>query len=225
MTAERSRLPVVVLISGGGSNLQSLIDAAAQGLPIDIRAVISNRAEAFGLERARAAGIPAITLDHKVFAGRAEYEARLRELIDAFAPGLVVLAGYMRILEAETVSHYLGRMLNIHPSLLPAFQGLNTHARALAAGARRHGASVHFVTPELDGGPVVVQVAVPVHADDDAERLAARVLRWEHRLYPLAVGWFAEGRLALRDDGVRFDGTKIAAPLQLNPVTGEVECA
>ncbi|MCB1737319.1 MAG: phosphoribosylglycinamide formyltransferase [Gammaproteobacteria bacterium] len=224
MTHKRhTPLPVVVLISGGGSNLQALIDAIEDGaLKVEIRAVISNRGDALGLKRAERAGIPAIVLDNHAFPDRDAYEARLRALIDRFAPGLVVLAGFMRILEAKTVNHYLGRMVNIHPSLLPQFQGLRTHARALEARVERHGASVHFVTPELDGGPVIVQVAVPVHPDDDVDRLAARVLRWEHRIYPLAVTWFAEGRLILRDDVVEFDGRRLDAPLRFDPVTGEV---
>ncbi|MCB1735865.1 MAG: phosphoribosylglycinamide formyltransferase [Gammaproteobacteria bacterium] len=216
-------LPVVVLISGGGSNLQALIDDIEDGaLKIEIRAVISNRGDALGLKRAEQAGIPAIVLDNHAFSDRDAYEARLRALIDRFAPDLVVLAGFMRILEARTVNHYLGRMINIHPSLLPKFQGLHTHARALEERVERHGASVHFVTPELDGGPVILQVSVPVHPDDDVDRLAARVLRWEHRIYPLVVGWFSEGRLSLKAEAVEFDGRVLDAPLQFDAVTGAV---
>lgn len=199
--SERSPLPLVVLISGGGSNLQTLIDAQAQGLPIQLRAVISNRADALGLERARRHGIAAEVLNHRDYPDRDAFDADLAVLIDRYDPGLVVLAGFMRILTPGFVARYQGRMMNIHPSLLPKFRGLHTHERALEAGEREHGASVHFVTAELDGGPVIVQARVPVLADDDVESLAARVLEQEHRIYPAAVRWFAEGRLRLGEDG------------------------
>lgn len=203
-------LPIVVLISGGGTNLQSIIDAAAAGaLPVEIRAVISNRADAFGLERARRGGIHTEVLDHREAPDRETYDRLLAELIDRFEPGLVVLAGFMRILTPELVAHYSGRMLNIHPSLLPAFRGLHTHRRALEAEVREHGASVHFVTPELDSGPVIVQARVPVLPGDDAEALAARVLAQEHRIYPLAIRWFAEGRLRLNGGRVWLDGKSL----------------
>lgn len=215
------RLPVVVLISGGGTNLQAIIDAAARGLPIEIRAVISNRADAYGLERARRAGIPTEVLDHRDFPDRQGFDQALAELIDGYRPSLVLLAGFMRILTPEFVHHYEGRMFNIHPSLLPKFQGLNTHERAIEAGEKEHGASIHFVTEELDGGPVIVQARVPVKRDDTPERLAARVLEQEHRIYPLAVKWFAEGRLALRDGRAWFDGRPLERPLQLDELEEE----
>ena len=211
-----SRLPLVVLISGNGSNLQAIIDAARQGLPVDIRAVISNRADAYGLERARAAGIPAEIVESKTFATREDFERTLRERIDAHQPALLVLAGFMRILTSGFVQHYQGRMLNIHPSLLPELRGLRTHARALEAGARRHGASVHFVTDELDGGPVVIQASVPVRPDDDEQRLATRVLEQEHRIYPMAIRWYAEGRLRLQKGVAQLDGKPMAGPYRID---------
>ncbi len=217
--AGQPTLPVVVLISGGGTNLQALIDAAAADLPVTIRAVISNRPDAFGLERARRAGIPAQVLDHQAYADRAAFDRALAALIDGYAPGLVLLAGFMRILTPAFVQHFRGRLLNIHPSLLPKFQGLHTHARALAAGEREHGASIHFVTEELDGGPVIVQARVPVLAGDDPDTLAARVLAREHVLYPLAVRWFAEGRLRLRGDRVWLDDAPLARPVDLDRST------
>jgi phosphoribosylglycinamide formyltransferase-1 len=189
------RLPIVVLISGSGSNLQSIIDASRRDLPVEIRAVISNRAEAYGLSRAEQAGIPTAVLDHKRYPDRGAYDAALRELIDSYAPELVVLAGFMRILSDDFVRHYEGRMMNIHPSLLPKYRGLNTHARAIEAGDLEAGCTVHFVTPELDAGPAIIQARVPIHADDTAETLAARVLEQEHRIYPEAIRRFAEGEL------------------------------
>jgi phosphoribosylglycinamide formyltransferase 1 len=194
---------VVVLISGSGSNLQALI---ADNQPTRICAVISNRADAYGLERAQAAGIATRVLDHKAFDGRDAFDAALIEAIDAFAPQLVVLAGFMRILTPGFVRHYAGRLLNIHPSLLPKYKGLHTHQRALEAGDREHGCSVHFVTEELDGGPLVVQAVIPVQADDSAASLAQRVHEQEHLIYPLAVRWFAEGRLHLGEHGAMLDG-------------------
>lgn len=188
----KDRLPIVVLISGSGSNLQSIIDA---DLPIEIRAVISNRADAYGLTRAEQAGIPTAVLDHKQFPDRESYDAALQELIDSYGPKLLVLAGFMRILSDGFVRHYEGRMMNIHPSLLPKYRGLNTHARAIEAGDREAGCSVHFVTPELDAGPVIAQARVPIHDDDTPETLAARVLEQEHRIYPEAIRLFAEGKL------------------------------
>lgn len=209
-------VPIVVLISGSGTNLQSIIDAVARGeVPGRIAAVISNHPEAYGLERARLAGIPTEVLDHREFASREDFDAALMARIDAYAPGLVVLAGFMRILTEGFVRHYLGRMLNIHPSLLPLYRGTNTHARALADQVSEHGASVHFVTPELDGGPVIVQARVPVHAQDTPEDLAARVLEQEHRLYPLAVRWYCEGRLRLDGTRVLVDGRPLEGPVRL----------
>jgi phosphoribosylglycinamide formyltransferase-1 len=208
---------VVALISGRGSNLQAILDAAAKDeLAAEVRAVISNCPGVDGLERARRSGVPAITLDHKNFINRIDFETALMDCIDGFAPHLLVLAGFMRILQPAFVAHYQGRMLNIHPSLLPKYRGLQTHERALAAGEREHGASVHFVTPDLDAGPVIVQARVPVFPDDDPTTLADRVLAQEHRIYPLAVRWFAEKRIVLAGDSVLFDGQPLSAPKLLD---------
>lgn len=203
---------VVVLISGSGSNLQALIDSVAHdGNPARIAAVICNRADAYGLERAQQAGIATGLLDHKQFDGREAFDAALIQTIDAHQPDLVVLAGFMRILTPGFVQHYAGRLLNIHPSLLPRHKGLHTHQRALEAGDTEHGCSVHFVTEELDGGPLVVQAVLPIKADDTAESLARRVHQQEHRIYPLAVRWFAEGRLRLGAQGAMLDGQPLPA--------------
>lgn len=203
---------VVVLISGSGSNLQALIDGVADNsLPIDLVAVISNRPEVMGLERAAKASIPAEVLDHKTFADRDSFDRALMAKIDSYQPDLVVLAGFMRILTPEFTQHYLGRMLNIHPSLLPKFQGLHTHQRAIDAGEARHGVTVHFVTAELDGGPAIVQASVPVLASDDASSLAKRVQRQEHIIYPLAVKWFAQGDLRMIDGKSVLKGEPLSA--------------
>ncbi|APU31119.1 phosphoribosylglycinamide formyltransferase [Pseudomonas chengduensis] len=203
---------VVVLISGSGSNLQALIDSVAHdGNPARIAAVICNRAGAYGLERAKQAGITTELLDHKQFDGREAFDAALIQAIDAHQPDLVVLAGFMRILTPGFVQHYSGRLLNIHPSLLPKHKGLHTHQRAIEAGDSEHGCSVHFVTEELDGGPLVVQAVLPVMADDTAESLARRVHQQEHQIYPLAVRWFAEGRLRLGAQGAMLDGLPLPA--------------
>jgi len=178
---------------------------------VRIRAVVSNRADAYGLQRAAAAGIDTAVLDHTAFDGREAFDAALMARIDGFAPDLVVLAGFMRILSGGFVRHYQGRLLNIHPSLLPKYKGLHTHRRALEAGDAEHGCSVHFVTEELDGGPLVVQAVVPVTSDDTAESLAQRVHHQEHLIYPLAVHWFAEGRLRLDEHGALLDGQPLAA--------------
>jgi phosphoribosylglycinamide formyltransferase-1 len=217
-------LPIVVLISGSGSNLQAIIDAAQAGkIPVDIRAVISNVANAQGLERAKRAGIATTVIEHTAFENRKAFDQALQSTIDSYQPGLVVLAGFMRLLSDDFVNHYLGRMLNIHPSLLPDFKGLNTHQRALQAyhdeNLKLHGASVHFVTPELDGGPVILQAPVPIKANDSAESLAARVLIREHQIYPLVIGWFGEGRLALQDNHVVFDGKTLEQPLPFDSPT------
>ncbi len=205
-------LKVVVLISGSGSNLQALIDGVATGdLSIEIAAVISNRPDVFGLTRATNAGIPTAVLDHKGFASREAFDQELMRTIDVYNPGLVVLAGFMRILTAEFTQHYLGRMLNIHPSLLQKFQGLHTHQRAIAAGDSHHGVTVHFVTAELDGGPAIVQAVVPVLAGDDAGLLAKRVQRQEHVIYPLAVKWFAQGDLKMQDGKAELKGELLPA--------------
>ncbi len=205
------RLPIVVLVSGGGTNLQALIEGAAADLPVTIRAVISNRPGVFALERAQRAGIHTELLDHTQFADREAYDAALVALIDRFEPALVVLAGFMRILTPGFVNHYSGRMINIHPSLLPRHRGLHTHQRAIEAGDSEHGATVHFVTPELDSGPLILQARVPVLPGDDADTLAARVLTQEHQIYPQAVRWFAEGRLQLVAGVAQLDG----APIQI----------
>ena len=203
---------VVVLLSGTGSNLQALIDSDdVKASPATIRAVISNRADAYGLQRAKDAGIATRVLDHKAFEGREAFDAALIQVIDEFKPQLVVLAGFMRILSADFVRHYQGRLLNIHPSLLPKYKGLHTHQRALEAGDSEHGCSVHFVTEELDGGPLVVQAVRPVESDDSPHSLAQRVHTQEHLIYPLAVRWFAEGRLSLDEQGALLDGQLLAA--------------
>jgi phosphoribosylglycinamide formyltransferase-1 len=191
---------IVVLISGRGSNLAALL---ATDLPVTVAAVISNRDDARGLAIAQAHGIPGVVVAHRDFASRAAFDAALAAALDAFAPALVVLAGFMRILTPGFVRHYAGRLINIHPSLLPAFTGLDTHRRALEAGVKIHGCTVHFVTPELDHGPIIAQAAVPVLEDDNEESLAARVLVEEHRILPQAIRWFAEGRLVIADGRVR----------------------
>jgi phosphoribosylglycinamide formyltransferase-1 len=209
------RLPAVVLISGSGSNLQALLDAAVADLPLDLRAVISNRADAYGLERAARACVPTRVLDHGRFPDRPAFEAALADLIDSFAPELVILAGFMRILTPAFVARYSGRMINIHPALLPAYPGLDTHRRVLDAGDGEHGASIHFVTAEVDGGPVFLQARVAVEPGDDPQTLAARVLAEEHRLYPTAVRWICDGRVQLRDGRVWLDGAPLDRPRQL----------
>ena len=211
------KLPIVILISGRGSNMQAILEQAKQGLlPVDIRAVISNKPDAAGLETAAAAGISTECIDHRAFDDRDAYDRALRSAIDRYQPALVVLAGFMRILTAEFVRHFQGRLINIHPSLLPAFRGLNTHQRALDAGAKEHGASVHFVTEELDGGPLIAQTSVPVLAEDTAETLAARVLQAEHSLYPAAIGWFAAGRLRLQAGAAYLDDQPLTQAVQFD---------
>jgi phosphoribosylglycinamide formyltransferase-1 len=192
---------LVVLISGRGSNMQALVEA---GLPVS--GVISNRADAPGLDYARAKGIAAAVVEHRSFGERGAFEAALGREIDRFAPRLVALAGFMRVLTPAFVERYAQRLLNIHPSLLPAFPGLDTHARALAAGVKVHGCTVHFATAALDGGPIVIQAAVPVRPGDSAAALAARVLRQEHVIYPRAARWFLEDRLRIENGLVRVKG-------------------
>lgn len=192
--------------------MQALIDAAAQtDFPAQIVAVVSNKVDAYGLVRAQKQGIATETLDHRAFGSREEFDAALMSRIDAYTPDLVVLAGFMRILTPAFVNHYVGRMLNIHPSLLPLYPGLHTHRRALEAGDKIHGATVHFVTAELDGGPAIIQADVPVESGDTEERLAKRVLAQEHRIYPLAVRWFAEGKLELKGNQVWCAGRPVPA--------------
>lgn len=211
------KLRVVVLISGRGSNLQAIIDDATDpGCPFELCAVISNRPRAAGLERARQANITARIVDHTVHGSREHFDAALVESIDAFEPGLVVLAGFMRVLTTDFVDHYEARLINIHPSLLPEFPGLDTHQRAITSGARVHGASVHFVSSTLDSGPLIVQARVPLLATDDVGTLAARVLEQEHRILPQAIRWFAEGRLAIRGERVTLDGKPALLDLQAN---------
>lgn len=192
---------MVVLISGRGSNMQAMVEA---GLPV--AAVISNRADAAGLAYAAGRGIATSVVSHRDYATREAFDAALAQAIDAFSPELVALAGFMRILTEGFVRRYQGRMLNIHPSLLPAFTGLDTHARALAAGVKLHGCTVHFVTAQLDHGPIVMQAAVPVLAQDDEATLAARVLAQEHRVYPQAARWFLEEKLVIVGGVVRVKG-------------------
>ncbi len=200
---------IVALISGSGSNLQALIDACASGqIHGTIVAVISDQPEAYGLVRAAKQGIPTETLSG-AFESRAAFDAALTPLIEAQRPDLLVLAGFMRILSADFVNRYRGKLLNIHPSLLPAYKGLHTHQRALAEGATQHGASVHFVSAELDGGPVIMQAQLPVRPEDDARSLAARVLKQEHLIYPQVVQWFCAGRLQWTAAGVELDGVRL----------------
>ena len=204
----RAMKNIVILISGRGSNMEAVVRAAqAEQWPARVAAVISNRADASGLAFAAAHGIATAVVANKDYATRAEFDAVLQAEIDRHAPDLVVLAGFMRILTAPFVEHYAGRMLNIHPSLLPLFPGLATHAQALAAGVAEHGATVHFVTAELDHGPAVAQARVPVLPGDTVETLSARVLEQEHTLYPRAVRWFVEDRLTLQDGEVHVDHT------------------
>ena len=201
---------IVVLISGSGSNLQAIIDACEQKrIPGTIRAVFSNKADAFGLERAREAGIPQHALAASQFASREAFDRELMHEIDAYAPDVVVLAGYMRILSAEFVQHYQGKLLNLHPSLLPKYPGLNTHRQALDNGDTEHGTSVHFVTEELDGGPVILQAKVPVFDGDNEEEITSRVQAQEHAIYPLVVGWFLNGRLKMQDNHAWLDDVKL----------------
>ena len=196
---------IVVLISGNGSNLQAIIDA---GIPIT--AVISNRDDAIGLERAHAASIPTHILSKDEFANRDSYCTALQDLIDSSQPDLIVLAGFMLILSDSFVQHYHGKLINIHPSLLPKYKGLHTHQRALANGDSEHGASIHFVTCELDGGPVISQAKIPIHPDDTADKLKLRVQNSEHKLYPATIELIRTGRVALSQDRVVFDGKPLA---------------
>ncbi|MBL8495777.1 MAG: phosphoribosylglycinamide formyltransferase [Rhodocyclaceae bacterium] len=207
---------IIVLISGRGSNLGAILRA---GLQAQVAAVISNRPDAAGLALARAADIATAVLDHREFDSREAFDAALAERIDTHVPALVVLAGFMRVLTAGFVDRYRGRMINIHPSLLPAFTGLDTHRRALDAGVRIHGCTVHFVTSDLDGGPIIAQAAVPVLPGDDEAALAARVLEQEHRLYPQAIRWFLEGRLTLAPNGrAQLAGAAEGAQSLINPL-------
>jgi len=210
------RFRIAVLASGRGSNLQALLDAIAAGvLDAELVGVFSDRANAIALERAAAAGVPGTALDPRAFASREAFDEHLFSRVEAIHPDLIVCAGYMRLICDREVDRVRGRMLNIHPSLLPAFKGLRTHAQALAAGAPEHGASVHYVTPDLDGGPVIAQARVPVLPGDDAAALAERVLAREHPLLVETVRLIAAGRVALAGDSVLLDGAPLAVPLQL----------
>ena len=201
---------IVILISGRGSNMEAIVRAK---LPAKVAAVISNRADAAGLKFAAQAGIPTQVVDDRGFPSREAFDAALAGAVDAHSPGLVALAGFMRVLGGDFVHGYSGRLVNIHPSLLPAFPGLHTHRRALQEGVKLHGCTVHFVTPQVDHGPIIVQAGVPVRPDDTEESLAARVLRQEHRVYPLAARWFLEGRLVVRNGVVRVEGADAAQAL------------
>jgi phosphoribosylglycinamide formyltransferase-1 len=215
-TRTKSRLPIVVLLSGNGSNFKAILDAIHNdGLPVEVCAVISNRADAQGLIYAQYASIQTLALNPDDYSDRETFDQAMQELIDTFEPALVVLAGYMRILTNVFVQHYTGRLINIHPSLLPDFRGLNTHQRVIEAGVKQHGASVHFVVEELDSGPVVLQKSIPVIRDDNRETLASRVLIEEHRLYPVVLRWFAEGRLDWNNGQVLLDGLPLTSPKQL----------
>lgn len=210
MQPDRKKL--VVLISGSGSNLQAIIDACQQDArQAEVVAVISNCPSAYGLTRAEKAGIPALVLDHRQFTERAIFDLHLRDMIDIWQPDIVALAGFMRILTPQLVDHYAGRMINIHPSLLPHYPGLHTHRRVLEAGDKEHGATVHFVTPELDGGPAIVQARVPVNSADTETTLAEKVITREHIIYPLAIKWLGSGRLRLDANRALLDD----APLPL----------
>ncbi|NQD37519.1 phosphoribosylglycinamide formyltransferase [Permianibacter sp. IMCC34836] len=207
---------LLVLISGNGSNLQALIDACASGqLNADIVGVISNVPDAFGLERAKRVGIPTAVVDHKTYASRADFDAALLQRMQQFDADLVVLAGFMRILSAELVAAYAGRMLNIHPSLLPLYPGLHTHQRALDAGDAEHGCTIHFVTADLDGGPLIAQSRCPVLADDTAQTLASRVHPLEHALYQQVIAWYAAGRLRYANGQAVLDQHPLEQPVQL----------
>jgi phosphoribosylglycinamide formyltransferase-1 len=199
---------IVILISGRGSNMEAIVRSAQAEqwesvLQARIAGVISNRPQAAGLAIARDLGVPTLALDHKIYATREAFDAALAQAIDAWQPDLVLLAGFMRVLTAGFVGRYAGRLMNIHPSLLPSFAGLDTHQRALDTGVKIHGSTVHFVTPDLDDGPIIIQAAVPVLPQDNASTLATRVLQQEHRIYPLAVRWFVEGQLQVEQGRVR----------------------
>lgn len=199
-----------MLISGNGSNLQAIIDAVkADQLPVTIAAVISDRPQAYGIKRAEQARLPVHVIDYKSFPGREYFDAALLQAIDAYKPDLLVLAGFMRILTDNFVNHYAGRMINIHPSLLPKYQGLQTHQRAIDDGETEHGASVHYVTPELDGGPVIIQASVPILRRDTSHTLAQRVHQVEHQIYPLAIKWIATGQVTFRNGEVYYEGKPI----------------
>ena len=221
MSSPAVRAKVVALVSGRGSNLRNIVERARAGdLPVEVRAVVSDKDDAGAITWARAQGIECATLPPRAFPDRERYDAALSALVGGYEPDLVLMAGFMRILGPAFVDRFEGRCLNIHPSLLPKYRGLHTHRQVLEAGDREHGASVHFVTRELDGGPVVIQARVPVRDDDDEATLAARVLEQEHRIYPEAVDWFATGRLRFQDGAAWLDGRRLDAPAQMERSDG-----
>lgn len=216
MTKSRSGFSAAVLISGNGSNLQAFIDAVtARELDIELAVVISNKANAYGLSRANKAGVAAMTVPSIDYQNRADFEVALARAVDSYEPDIIVLAGFMRILTPSFVSRYAGRIINIHPSLLPKYPGLHTHQRVLDAGERWHGCTVHYVSEELDGGPAIIQGRVPVLDHEDEDQLAARVLEVEHRIFPRALALIANGRIRLEDAEVWYDGQKLLEPIQL----------
>lgn len=204
---------IVVLLSGSGTTLQSIIDAK---LPANIVAVISNKPNVRGLSRAQEAGIPAHVLDHTTFPSRQDFDLELQTLIDQQRPDLVVLAGFMRILSDDFVHHYYGRLINIHPSLLPKYKGTHTHQRVMDDGDPLHGSSVHFVNTELDSGPILLQARLPVLATDSVESLELRVKVKEHLIYPTAISWLAKGRIKLKDEAIYMDGKKMPGPVVMD---------
>lgn len=212
--SSRSTARLAVLVSGSGTNLQAIIDAIAAGnITASLAGVLSDRPEAHGLARARAAGIPAVGIDFRAYTDRADYDAQLDKELARLEPDLVILAGYMRILPAHTVNAYRGRMLNIHPSLLPAYPGLHTYARVLTAGDAWHGSTVHYVVPELDAGPGIIQYRVAVRPDETEPSLRARVQSGEYLIYPRAIEWCATGRSVLEGDRVVLDGQSLDGPV------------
>ena len=210
-------LSLVVLISGSGSNLQAIIDSIKSGdLNAEIRAVISNRPNAYGLERARNNNIPAVSLDHTLFESREQFDLQLQQTIDQYQPDIIVLAGYMRILSADIINHFFPRMINIHPSLLPKYQGLNTHQRALDNLDKEHGVSIHIVTPELDAGPVIIQGLFDIESDDDSDSLQHKAHKLEHQMYPLVLKWLSRKQLEFRDGLVVYKQETLNKPLIFN---------
>ena len=215
MTAERCK--TAILISGSGTNLQAFIDQVGAGLiDLELCAVLSNKPDAFGLERAERAGIPTACVEHTSFDSREAFDRAVAATLDPYRPQLVILAGFMRILSPWFVQHYEGRILNIHPALLPAYPGLDTHQRVLDAGEKWHGSTVHFVTEELDGGPRILQGRIAVHANENADELCSRVQAVEHQIYPEAANWFGQGRLAFRADAAWLDGKQLEEPVVSN---------
>lgn len=203
-------LKIVVLISGNGTNLQAIIDAIAKGLPAKICAVISNKLEAFGLQRAAQANIPHSVLSPNNFSSAHDYELALQQQIDFYQPDLIVLAGFMRVLSATTIHHWgVGRIINMHPSLLPKYRGLHTHQRVIEAQEKQHGISIHFVTKDLDGGPIIAQMAIDMGPEDTIDTLTTRIQALEHKLYPTVIDWFAHGRVQLINDRVYFDNQQL----------------